>query len=87
MWFTYLTFYIQRHICPLPTVCVQYMYVEILKENLKQSAAKRGLGRRFVFQHDNDPKPMSLLVKNYLQKTKEYLPKKNRHNGTSICTV
>ena len=45
-------------------------YVKILKENLKQSAAKLGLGRRFVFQHDNDPKHTSLLVKNYLQKTK-----------------
>jgi len=31
-------------------------YVKILKENLKQSAAKVGLGHRFVFQHDNNPK-------------------------------
>ncbi len=45
-------------------------YVEILKENLKQSAVKLGLSRRFIFQHDNDPKHTSLLVKNYLQKTK-----------------
>ena len=45
-------------------------YVKILKENLKQSAAKLSLGRRFVFQQDNNPKPTSLLVKSYLQKTK-----------------
>lgn len=37
-------------------------YVKILKENLKQSAAKLGLGHCFVFQHDNDPKHTSLLV-------------------------
>lgn len=45
-------------------------YEKILQENLKQSATKLGLGRRFVFQHDNDPKHTSLLVKNYLQRSK-----------------
>ena len=45
-------------------------YVKILKENLKQPAAKVGLGCYFVFQHDNNPKHTLLLVKNYLQKTK-----------------
>lgn len=45
-------------------------YQKILKNNLKQSATKLGLGRRFVFQHDNDPKHTSLLVKNYLQQNK-----------------
>lgn len=45
-------------------------YEKILKENLKQSEAKLGVGRRFVFQHDDDPKHTSLLVKNYLQKAK-----------------
>lgn len=45
-------------------------YVDILKENLKQSAVKLGLSRRFIFQHDNDPKHTSLLVKNYLQTNK-----------------
>ena len=45
-------------------------YENILKENLKQSALKMGLGRRFIFQHDNDPKHTSLLVKNYLSKAK-----------------
>ena len=32
-------------------------------ENLKQSAKKLGLGCRFVFQHDNNPKHLSLSVK------------------------
>lgn len=45
-------------------------YEKILKENLKQSALKMGLGRRFIFQHDNDPKHTSLLVKSYLSKAK-----------------
>ena len=38
-------------------------YEKILKGNLKQSAVKVGLGRRFVFQHDNDPKHTSYLLK------------------------
>lgn len=29
-----------------------------------------GMDRRFVFQHDNDPKHLLLLARNYLQKTK-----------------
>ena len=45
-------------------------YEKILQENLKQSAVKMGLGHCFIFQHDNDPKHTSLLVKNYLQKSK-----------------
>lgn len=44
--------------------------VEILKQNLKRSPLKLDWSCRFIFQHDHDPKPMSLLVKNYLQKTK-----------------
>ena len=43
-------------------------YEKILKENMKQSAVKVGLGHRFEFQHDNDPKQTSYLVKNYLLK-------------------
>ncbi len=45
-------------------------YEKILKDRLRQSATKNGLGRRFVFQHDNVPKHTSLLVKNYLQMSK-----------------
>lgn len=46
------------------------VHVKILKENLKQSAAKLDTGHCFVFQHNNNPKHTLLLVKNYLQKTK-----------------
>ena len=31
-------------------------YVAILDENMKTSAKSLGLGRRWVFQHDNDSK-------------------------------
>lgn len=37
---------------------------------MKESAAILGLGRRFFFQHDNDPKHSSILVKTYLQRAK-----------------
>ncbi len=45
-------------------------YEKILKDNLRQPATKLGLGGRFVFQHDKDPKHTSFLVKNYLQMSK-----------------
>lgn len=44
-------------------------HVKILKENLKQSAAKLGLVHRFVFQHNNDSKHTWILVRNYLHIT------------------
>lgn len=34
----------------------QYKYQGILNRNLKQSVTDLGLGRRFIFQQDNDPK-------------------------------
>lgn len=42
-------------------------YMKILKENLEQSETNLGLGRLFIFKHNNDPKRVLLLVKNYLQ--------------------
>lgn len=44
-------------------------HVKVLKVNLKKLAAKLGLGHYFVFQQDN-PKHASLLMMNYLHKTK-----------------
>lgn len=41
-----------------------------LKENLKQTAVKLGLSRCLIFQHDNEPKHLSLSGNNYMQKTK-----------------
>ncbi|KAL1268300.1 hypothetical protein QQF64_033663 [Cirrhinus molitorella] len=45
-------------------------YKTFLKHNLRQSARNLGLGRHFVFQHDNNPKHTSLLVKKYHQMSK-----------------
>jgi len=40
-------------------------YVNILSTSLPESAAKMGL-RKYIFQHDNDPKHTSRLVCEYL---------------------
>ena len=37
---------------------------------MKQSAKKLGLGKELVFQHDNDPKHTSAVVKNWLRENK-----------------
>lgn len=44
----------------------KWKYLTILKENLKQSAEKLGLGRDWVFQQDNDPKHTAIVVKEWL---------------------
>lgn len=44
------------------------LYCEILKDNMMPSLKK--LGRRPVFQHDNDPKHTSKMTKAFLQKQK-----------------
>ena len=48
------------------------MYRDILDENLLQSALDLRLGRRFTFQHDNDPKQTA-------KRTKEWLRRKSVH--------
>jgi transposase len=47
----------------------RFLYVNILANNLASSAAKMGLDR-YIFQHDNDPKHTSALVKKFLEKEK-----------------
>ncbi|KOX77774.1 hypothetical protein WN51_10564 [Melipona quadrifasciata] len=42
----------------------KYKYLNILKENLKQSAIKLNLLDDFYFQQDNDPKHTAGIVKN-----------------------
>ncbi|KAJ4440904.1 hypothetical protein ANN_10751 [Periplaneta americana] len=44
----------------------QYGYLNILKQNLQQSAEKMGVGSYYQFQHDNDPKHTALNVKLWL---------------------
>ena len=45
-------------------------YKKILDDNLKKDARELGLGRRWLFQHDNDPKHKSKLVTEWLNKAK-----------------
>lgn len=45
-------------------------YQSILKENLVSSANQLGLGRRFIFQQDNDPKHTSKSTKEWFTKQK-----------------
>lgn len=44
----------------------RYVYLNILKTNLKTSVAKMGLSGKWIFQQDNDPKHTSLIVKEWL---------------------
>lgn len=45
-------------------------YVDILRDNMQKSARSLALGRRWVFQQDNDPKHTSKLVQQFLKDTK-----------------
>lgn len=42
-------------------------YMEILEENIKQSAEKLDLGQQWIFQQDNDPKHTAKVVKKWLK--------------------
>jgi DDE superfamily endonuclease len=48
----------------------QYKYQGILDRNLKQSSRQLGLGRRFIFQQDNDPKHSAKSTMEYFRKNK-----------------
>ncbi|GFV07037.1 transposable element Tcb1 transposase [Trichonephila clavipes] len=41
-------------------------YLNVLQNNLKESADKLGLGSNFIFQQDNDPKHTAFVVKEWL---------------------
>ena len=45
-------------------------YHQILEENLLPSARKLSMGRRFTFQHDNDPKHTAKLSTQWLKEKK-----------------
>ena len=42
-------------------------YRDILDNNLEQSAVTLGIQDNYIFQHDNDPKHASKLVKEFLR--------------------
>ncbi|GFW30265.1 transposable element Tc1 transposase [Trichonephila clavipes] len=41
-------------------------YLNVLQNNLKESADKLGLGSNFIYQQDNDPKHFAFVVKEWL---------------------
>uniref|UniRef100_A0AAQ4PT98 Transposase Tc1-like domain-containing protein n=1 Tax=Gasterosteus aculeatus aculeatus TaxID=481459 RepID=A0AAQ4PT98_GASAC len=47
------------------------MYRDILDENMLQSALDLRLGRRFIFQQDNDPKHTAKIPKEWLRHNSE----------------
>ena len=48
----------------------RFLYCEILRKKLFQFCEKLGLENSFVFQHDNDPKHIAGLVKDWLKQKK-----------------
>lgn len=44
----------------IESIMNKYCHLDILKTNLKESSVKLGLGERFIFQQDNDPKHTAL---------------------------
>lgn len=51
----------------IPTTMTQVVYRQILEDNLKMSATKLRMGRRFIFQQDNDPKHTAKSVKEWFK--------------------
>lgn len=57
-------------LCFIDGIMDRFRYREILQENLIRSAKKLGLEKKFVFQHDNDPKHTAGVVKDWLKENK-----------------
>lgn len=52
------------------TTMNQHIYQDILNGNVKSSAAKLALGRRYIFQQDNDPKHTAKSTWAFFKKTR-----------------
>lgn len=46
------------------------MYIQIIKKHVKASAAKLGMGRRFIFQQDNDSKHTAGITRKFFKAEK-----------------
>lgn len=57
-------------LCFIEGIMDRFRYREILQENLMKSVEKLGLEKKFVFQHDNDPKHTAGVVKDWLNEKK-----------------
>jgi len=51
-------------------IMTKTVYLDILRRNLQESVRKLELGRRFVFQEDNDPKHTALVIKDFIKENK-----------------
>lgn len=51
-------------------IMTKEIYLDIVKKNVRTSARKLGIGRRFVFQQDSDPKHTAKIVQEYFKKNK-----------------
>lgn len=49
----------------IPTTMTKEIYLDILKDNVKQSARRVGLGRFWTYQQDNDPKHTAKVVQKW----------------------
>jgi len=54
----------------IPTTMNKEVYQEILQRNLRDSAKKLKLGRRFIFQQDSDPKHTAKSTMEWFRKNK-----------------
>ncbi len=49
-------------------IMTKEIYLDLIKRNVRASARKLGIGRRFVFQQDSYPKHTAKIVQEYFKK-------------------